>query len=171
MLDVLHAAEKELPDLMEDESRWSSLLIDYHPPTVERIWTQWGDYRINLHLLHDCEAQEALFHPHPWPSAMKIVDGKYMMEIGFGKDEPKNRMKVLLTAGSEYEMTDPDQWHAVIPVPSFDALTVMVTGKPWDRPSPKSEKVLTPLSNQRFIDLLSFFRMHYGRMANGKKKW
>src|SRR5258708_7914389 len=73
MLEVLRRAEADLPRLLQEESRWTSLFIDYHPPTVERLWCAWGDYRLSLHRIHPCEAGAALFHTHLWPSAMRIL--------------------------------------------------------------------------------------------------
>ncbi len=84
MLDVLFHVEKALPQLLQDESAWNSVLVDYHPPTVERLWTAWQGYRVYLHRIHPCEHEQALFHPHPWPSAMRVLDGEYEMAVGFG---------------------------------------------------------------------------------------
>jgi hypothetical protein len=63
MLDTLYAVERELPALLQDEGAWKSLYVDYHPPLVERLWLPWGSYRINLHRIHPCARDEALFHP------------------------------------------------------------------------------------------------------------
>lgn len=163
MLDILEQAEAALPALIQDKSIWRSLCIDYHPPLVERLWTQWGDYRINLHLIESCSGAKPLFHPHPWPSAMKILEHQYLMEVGFGKNEPpaSERMKILLTAGSTYEMLHPDQWHSVDP--GCASTTLMVTGKPWNRESPKSDKPLKELSPERFLDLWYYFKIRYAR--------
>ena len=38
VLDTLEAVERELPALLRDEGAWKSLFVDYHPPTVERLW-------------------------------------------------------------------------------------------------------------------------------------
>jgi hypothetical protein len=43
MFDVLHEVESELPALLRDEPAWKSVFIDYHPPTVERLWLPWRD--------------------------------------------------------------------------------------------------------------------------------
>ena len=44
MLDVLERVERELPILLLDAEGWTGLFIDYHPPTVERLWRKWGAY-------------------------------------------------------------------------------------------------------------------------------
>lgn len=141
MLDILYAVEKELPVLLQDENAWKSLYVDYHPPTVERLWLPWSEYRINLHRIHPCERDEALFHPHPWPSAMRVLSGEYEMAVGYGQGETQPPIAALMIASGDfrYEMTEPDAWHYVRPLRE-PTMSLMVTGKPWDRPSPKSDK-------------------------------
>jgi hypothetical protein len=164
MLDTLAAVERELPELLQDESGWNSVYIDYHPPTVERLWRNWNGYRIYLHRIHPCAAGEALFHPHPWPSAMRILEGEYEMAVGYGKGETVPPVAALMIAAGDfrYEMTDPDAWHYVRPL-GRPSVSLMVTGKPWDRPSPRSGKVLQPLNEGQRAALLEFFRRRYPR--------
>ena len=40
MLAILSAVERELPALLQDEAAWKGLHVDYHPPTVERLWRE-----------------------------------------------------------------------------------------------------------------------------------
>ena len=69
MLDVLREVEKEIEALLGEADDWESLYIDYDHPHVERLYRSWGDYRINLHLIHPVpKGQSPLYHPHPWPS-------------------------------------------------------------------------------------------------------
>jgi hypothetical protein len=154
--------ERELPDLLQDESAWSSVCIDYHPPTVERLFRKWNGYRIYLHRIHPCAAGEALFHPHPWPSAMRILEGEYEMAVGYGKGESQPPVAALMIAAGDfrYEMTDPDAWHYVRPL-GRPSMSLMVTGKPWDRPAPRSSKELQPLTEAQRAALLEFFRKRY----------
>jgi hypothetical protein len=162
MLEVLGRVEADLPHLLRDESLWNSLFIDYHPPTVERLWCSWGDYRISLHRIHPCDAGAALFHTHPWPSAMRILSGRYEMAVGRGKGStpPPFACRIIASGDFRYEMTDRDAWHYVRPLDG-PAMTVMVTGKPWDRASPKSDKPLRGLTAEQKADLLAFFRSEY----------
>jgi hypothetical protein len=37
----------------------------------------------------------------------------------------------------------------------------MVTGQPWDRPSPRSSKPLVPLTESQRAELFRLFREHY----------
>jgi len=164
MLNVLSEAEECLSQLLKSEDGWTSLDVDYDPPRVERLWRPFGDgYRLYLHRIHPCT--QALYHPHPWPSAIKIVSGGYEMGVGFGSgfgpDEPPLAVTLHLSVGSTYEMTHPDGWHYVLP--SVSNLSVMVTGARWGRWAPEPTKKLLPLKDQEVQSLLAEFRTHYPR--------
>ena len=162
MLELLHIVEGVLPHELNREKIWKSLLVDYHPPTVERLWFDNADFRAYLHRIHPCGPGEALSHPHPWPSAMKIISGHYEMCVGYGKglEKPPVAATLILGPGSEYEMTDPDAWHYVRPLET-PSLSLMVTGKPWERPAPKSDKKLGPLEPEAVQEILQAFRAYY----------
>jgi hypothetical protein len=162
MLDILSAVEKELPVLLQDEIAWKSVYVDYHPPTVERLWRSWHEFRVYLHRIHPCPPGQALFHAHPWPSAMRILSGKYEMAVGYGKGETPPPIAALMLAAGDfrYEMTDPDAWHYVRPI-GEPTVSIMVTGKPWERPSPKSGKPLHPLDAEQCEEIFRIFRQHY----------
>jgi hypothetical protein len=163
MLDVLHRVESLLWEMLENESDWHSLDIDYHPPRVERLWRQFGEYRINLHRIHPCEPKDALIHPHPWPSAVRVFPGIYEMGMGFGTgiETPPLFGRIIVTDGFEYEMTHIDSWHYVRPIerPSF---SLMVTGRPWDREKPVlPEAPLKPLAEVNKKEIFAFFRTRH----------
>lgn len=162
MLDFLHQTEAALPELLREEGRWKSLFVNYHAPFVERLSCDWQGGRVYMHKIHPCGVEDALFHPHPWPSAMKVLQGGYEMAIGYGAGtvKPPAAVRLMLGAGSEYEMTHPDGWHYVRPInrPSF---SLMVTGNPWVRESPKSDKQLFELPAQKRFEILQFFRSVY----------
>jgi hypothetical protein len=162
MLEVLEAAERDLPRLLAEEGSWTGLLIDYHPPTVERLWRPWGEYRISLHRIHPCAPGAALFHPHPWTSAMRILSGRYEMAVGYGPGDSPPPVAALMVAAGDflYEMTHPDAWHYVRPL-GGPAMTLMVTGKPWSRPAPRSDRPLAALGDEQRAAILSFFRARY----------
>ncbi|HSX22909.1 MAG TPA: hypothetical protein VLE97_09070 [Gaiellaceae bacterium] len=167
MLDVLARVEADLPALLADESGWNSLDIDYHPPRVERLWRSWGDgYRVSLHRIHPCEPQDALFHPHPWASAMRVCDGVYEMAIGYGPGSaaPPIAARLVATGDLRYEMTDVDAWHYVRPI-GGPAMTVMVTSRPWQRDAAGAEPgaPLSPLAPGRRTELIAWFRAFYAR--------
>jgi len=159
MLNLLHEAERELPALLVDGG-WQSLKVDYHPPFVDRVWRPWRDCRLSLHRIHPCD--EALFHPHPWPSAMRIHQGTYEMGVGWGRGEtaPPMAARIIASGPMEYEMVDPDAWHYVRPI-GGPAMTVMLSGQPSGRWSPRSEKPLSPLDAREVAELLEYFRGVY----------
>jgi hypothetical protein len=163
-LQVLQRAESLLPKLLTDTNvEWTSLDVDYEPPRVERLWCQFeGRYRIYLHRIHPCF--RALFHPHPWPSAVKVLSGAYEMGVGYGPGQalPPVAMTLMLAAGSSYEMVDPDGWHYVRPLGISPCLSVMVTGSRWDRWSPgPAAGTLKPLKDQERSRLMTAFKLYY----------
>jgi hypothetical protein len=162
MLDLLHAAERELPALLATALGWRSYRIDYHPPFVDRVMREWRDGKLYLHRIHPCAPEEALFHPHPWPSAMRVLEGTYEMTVGHGAGEaaPPIAARLIVSGGMEYEMTDRDGWHAVRPI-GGPAMTVMVVGPRWDRLSPHSSKPLLPLSDAEVEAMLAYYRRCY----------
>lgn len=165
MIGILHQVEAMLPDMLLD-GQWKSVFVDYHAPFVERLWRnvdiEGVTYRVYLHRIHPCPLNESLFHPHPWPSAMKILSGEYTMLVGFGTgmNAPPVAATLLLPPGAEYEMINPDSWHAVSPndTPSY---SLMVSGPPWERESHKSTKVLEPLSQKAQDSIINAFSMAY----------
>ena len=162
MLDVLAQVEEVLPELLRDAGGWQSVLVNYHPPMVERLWCSWRGYRVFLHRIHPCDAGQALFHPHPWPSAMRVLEGEYEMAVGFGAGtvEPPVAARLIVRGDFRYEMTHPDSWHYVRPL-HLPTLSVMVTGKPWKREAPKSSAPLLPLRPEQQAELLDAFRKFY----------
>lgn len=170
MLSILSDVEKDLPQLVHRPEIWESLDIDYHPPRVERLWTPWREYRIYLHKIHPCEPADALFHPHPWPSAMRVCSGTYEMTVGYGKGQelPPVACRMIVRVGMApeasmafwYEMTDPDAWHAVRPI-NAPCYTVMVTGKPWGREAPKADHPLKPLSSEQKDAMIKWYSRFY----------
>jgi len=161
MLETLAIVEKNLPALLYSLEGWTSLDVDYEPPRVERLWMQIDTIRIYLHRIHPCET--ALFHPHPWPSAVRVLSGRYEMAMGHRSDgmnmPPCVTSRLILTAGAAYEMTDEDSWHSVRPLDG-PSLSVMVTGIPYTRSRrhPGKDKTLNPLSDVQATDLLRAFQ-------------
>ena len=127
----------------------------------------WRGYRVSLHRIHPCAAGEALFHPHPWPSAMHLLTGEYEMAVGYGTGETPPPVAALIVARGDfrYEMTDRDAWHYVRPL-GGPTLSVMVTGQPWDRPAPRSSNPLAPLTDAQRAELFDLFRKHYPLQAH-----
>lgn len=143
MLERLHQAIQQLPVLLQDT--WESLDIDYHPPRVERLFRPFGEGRLYLHRVHPCRKADALFHPHPWPCAIRVLSGRYEMGMGVGRERPVVASRLIATGPFDYEMTDRDAWHYVRAI-GAPALSIMVTGAPWDRASPRPDRPLRPLT-------------------------
>jgi hypothetical protein len=117
---------------------FQSLCIDYHPPTVWRLWIQHNEFfRIMLHRIEPCD--QALNHPHPWPSAVEVLDGEYEMGISQSKDD----LAIMrVGGGSKYVMTNPDGWHWVRPIKQ-SSHSIMITGKPFP-PDVQQKAEVTP---------------------------
>lgn len=166
MLDKLLDIEKVMPQLLSDEDCWKSLHIDYDHPNVERVYCDWNNYRINLHLIHEVpESNKPLYHPHPWPSVMRILSGEYQMELGEGAfygSPPPVVSRLIMSKGSAYEMTNMNAWHTVKPLGGKVA-SLMITGKPWwDGWSPNDvELSMGPLTEDRKRVILELFKSFY----------
>lgn len=175
MIDRLKNIEKILPDLLQTPDIWNTLDVNYHPPRVERLWTQLGKDRIMLHIIYPCTTEQALYHPHPWASAIHILDGEYEMGLGvkapgfMGASEAlkgKNSeiyeiCKLTLTAGSYYEMLKKKGWHYVRPIDK-PCTSVMLIGEPWgneeekDQPVPKEK--LKKMPKKRKLEIIKHFQ-------------
>ena len=78
-ISLLKGIEKILPTLLKKSDSWNTVDINYSPPMVNRVWLEYGALRICLHRIYPANPSETLFHPHPWPSSMKILKGTYEM--------------------------------------------------------------------------------------------
>ncbi|MGB1015382.1 MAG: hypothetical protein ACPG4T_14700 [Nannocystaceae bacterium] len=141
MLEILRQIIRDdLPELLEKPELWADMHIIYHPPRVERLWIQRDAYRLFLHRIHPCDQNRALWHPHPWPSAVRLLTGRYehaiagtaVQEDDSGHAAPTEALsRMILTAGCEYEMVHPQTWHVVRPLDQ-PSLSVMLVGAPYD---------------------------------------
>lgn len=165
LIEKLQQIERvKMYDLLCDASIWKSKMINYHPPVVERLWCQLGNYRLYLHFIHTCNPGEPLFHPHPWPSAIHVLEGEYEMGMGFGEgiEEPEIFSTIVSQGSMYYEMPHRDGWHYVRPTKGVCA-SIMLTGEPWDREMPKSDEVgeLEYLHSDRIYVMLDYFKSKY----------
>jgi len=134
---------EELPTLLGQPEAWADMHIIYHPPRVERLWLQLESHRLFLHRIYPCARDQALWHPHPWPSAVRLLTGRYehaiagtaVQDDGSGQAVPTEVLsRMVLTAGCEYEMVHPQAWHVVRPLDK-PSLSVMLVGAPYDSSS------------------------------------
>lgn len=161
MLDKLFDIEKILPKLLEQDI-WNSVYVDYHKPYVKRLWTTLDIYRIYLHQIFPCNKEDSLLHPHPWPSAMKVIQGTYEMGVGYSESEkePVIASTLILPINSYYEMIEPHAWHYVRPLQQA-SFSLMITGTPWERKSPKSTYPLRKLNLEEQNIILNTFKQYY----------
>lgn len=182
MLDILEIVEKDvLPELLDqrDIDIWQSLYVDYEKPFVERLWRQLGPIRINLHKIHSCIAAEALFHPHPWPSAVHVLSGEYETGIGVsvGQEKPGVVFREFVSREFKYEMPSENAWHYVRPV-GGSSCSVMVTGEPWKRAGSireiEAKKVMPSMrsltTDEKIENLLFFWNYFLGDALRAAKQ-
>lgn len=162
MIKVLQEIESKLSSLLV-ENELHSMYIDYHKPFVSRIWFQYGDYRVYLHKIESCgDNKEALFHPHPWKSAIRLIRGKYEMGIGHSEtnDIPNTDCKLILSEGTVYEMTEENGWHYVNPLSV--SYSIMVTGERSNRKMPvEPKKDFRKLNSIEVYDILNVVSNYY----------
>lgn len=147
-LETLSAAMAALPSLMESRDKWSSLIVNRRKPWTYRAFTNFEHegqkFRICLHRFEICDEEESFLHPHPWPGAFYILQGSYVMNVGYSIDrfsKPSSVSKVVLMPGCKYAITNPLTWHSVAPL--HECYTVMVNGEPWDTKSVAHTEVRT----------------------------
>lgn len=160
-MKLLERALHELPALLASTEGWHGMHIDYLPPHVDRAWRPWRECRLSIHRIYPvAQGGSAFLHPHPWPSAMKILDGRYEMALGYGAGivTPPVAAQLVMTAGASYAMTDRDAWHDVRPI-AGPAITVMLSGVPWNREMPAEPEVTQrPLAPEVLAALLATAR-------------
>jgi hypothetical protein len=161
MLKELMIIEKMLPRILEEDC-WNTVYVDYHKPYVKRVWKQIGENRLYLHEIFPCEKEESLLHPHPWPSAMKVISGTYEMGVGYSETSelPVIASTLILPENSYYEMTNLHSWHYVRPLEK-SSLSLMITGIPWKRDVPKSDYTLRELTAEEKENILEKFKEKY----------
>jgi hypothetical protein len=161
MLNLLEQALRELPALLASTQDWHGMHIDYLLPHVDRAWRPWRDCRLSIHRIYPLATEDTVYlHPHPWPSAMHILDGRYEMAIGYGPGlvAPPIAARLVMTACASYAMTERDAWHDVRPV-GGPVISVMLSGVPWHREMPvETHAAQRPLAATELELLLSTAR-------------
>lgn len=165
MINELNKYLKMLPELLEDEAQWDSLLIDKYPPVIYRLSLPVTDeLTLVLHKLFPCPVDsDAYIHSHSWPFALKIIRGEYEMGVGFStnrKEPPPIIHKIIIGSGTVYEMSSSDIWHYTKPLSNEPSYSVMLIGKRW---RPREAQNIAPLSVEQRKEVFDFFR------ANVKK--
>ena len=168
-IEILKSLETNIKNLLVDPSIWKSLDVDYFPPRVERLYTDYKGYRIFLHTIHLTD-KPCLFHKHRWPAAFKQVYGSYEMGITHSEKEVSSEEAYLLPTlarfiineGSYYEMNQTDCLHFVKPI-GETSCSIMVTKDMYPEASFRKEsldRVLEELTKQRKMEILDFFAIN-----------
>ena len=132
-IEILSSLEKEINILLDYGNVWKTLDVDYYPPRVERLYTEYNGYRIFLHTIHKTD-KNCLYHKHRWPAAFKQLKGSYEMGITYSESEIDSDeaydlptlAKFIMKEGSYYEMTQTDCLHYVKPI-SDVSHSIMIT--------------------------------------------
>ena len=169
MINLLKNVEEDLLEFLQDENiKFHTMYIDYHYPYVKRIWFQYASWRVYLHCIEAFPTEgdgykDALFHPHPWQSVVKLIHGEYEMGVGHSETNeiPKIDCKLFLSAGSNYEMTEENGWHYVYPIDK-DVYSLMITGIKNERVMPlEPDKKFRKLDKNEILDILPYFDHYY----------
>lgn len=173
MLKTLMRAREALPDLLNtDLSTWKSMHITYEYPHVQRLWKPFGkDARIYLHIIESIPKEarskgaKPFLHPHPWPSAVMLLNGSYRMatRVPMTLDDLQ---WMVLTEGSSYEMTAPNDRHLVDPI-DFEVMSMMVTGPlfnppPRTAPVPKQPELPADMAERLYAGFKSLLTLRPG---------
>jgi len=166
-IEILKSLEPEIKELLDKPEVWNTLDVDYFPPRVERLWTQYKGYRIFLHTIHPTD-KPCLFHKHRWPAAFKQVSGSYEMGITYSEKEVSSDeaydmptlVRFIVSAGSYYEMTQTDCLHFVNPQGEVSH-SIMITKDMYPESEFRKESLtieLSELEELRKITLLGVYK-------------
>ena len=165
MIELLHKVESSLTKILyRNAGNIKTMYIDYHKPYVSRIWfyDKELDCRVFLHKIEMCnEPKEALYHPHKWDSAIRIINGQYEMGVGHSvtNETPVTDCKLFLKRGSSYEMTEKDGWHYVAPIGGCVYTLMVIPNKLNGREMPiEPDKKFRKLFRYEVQDILYTFR-------------
>jgi hypothetical protein len=185
MAEVLIRVKNDLPRLLSDRTGWTGLLVDYAPPHLMRIYKNihLDDGRLVRVLLHyfilkkekdvvnnplvemqcNVSSEDNLYHPHPWASAMMILDGSYNQDLGFtSKDDnipPQKIANLHHETGDSYTMSHPSLWHQVNPNTEQTTSTLMITYIPsgWTQKPIGPTKKLSNLNDSEMAFMFDHF--------------
>lgn len=162
-LNLLAEVENELPERIAKGS-FRSMHVTYAKPYVERLFYSRGEHRVFLHRIDSCAPEEALWHTHPWPSLIKVLDtegGLYRHSVG-DKDSVFAVQTGVASSQPElrpitYTMLEPKAYHSVST--DMTSWSVMITGPRWSPPEPSKHQAV--ISQTRVQELLAHWRLLY----------
>ena len=179
MIEILKQIERvDILGILSNLDNFKSVDVDYHPPRVERIWTQIREHRLSFHYLHPCAEGEALYHPHPWKSAIHQLDGEYETGITYsenldfhldnntGKHNQSLKqiegIKIIVKGGMYCEMLNKNAFHYVRPITL--CRSVMLMGEQFETIKNPATKNLEPLTGQRMNEIRLWFYDYYANL-------
>lgn len=143
---------------------WDSLVINRGKPETLRFIKTFGSTRVCLHRFSPCNTDESIWHPHAWPAAFLILEGKYQLDFGYSFDrfsEPENVSTCVMATGSSYEMINPLVWHRITPLNNSHVFTIMVNEEPFKEPHSQIRttvgKDLLPVEDKIKLDMMKKF--------------
>jgi len=161
--NLLAEVESELPERIA-KGDFRSMHVTYAKPYVERLFFSRGEHRVFLHRIDSCAPEEALWHPHPWPSLIKVLDtegGLYRHSVG-DKDSVFAVQMGVASSWPElrpitYTMLEPKAYHSV----STDkaSWSIMITGPRWSPPEPSKHQAV--IARTRVQELLERWKGFY----------
>ena len=168
-LTELKTALNILPELLDQPTKWDSLIVNRRKPHTYRAFyysTPKDDLtegtRLCLHRFDPCGAEDAFPHPHPWPGAFYVAEGSYLMHVGMSSapdKDPNNVVTTELKAGSSYAISSPLTWHSVQPLET--CWSIMVNGEPFlkqhDSAPTTKGKDLDKMTSSQLTDHLWMF--------------
>lgn len=166
-IEILKSLEGDIRTLLDSPEVWKTLDVDYFPPRVERLYTDYKGYRIFLHTIHPTD-KPCLFHKHRWPAAFKQLKGSYEMGISYSEKEVSsdeayllpNVARFIINEGTYYEMTQTDCLHFVNPKGEV-SYSIMITRDMYPEASFRKEtldRVLEELSEKVKIEKLEIYK-------------
>jgi hypothetical protein len=168
LLENLYESD-ELYDLLSEEDKWDSIVINRAKPVTIRIFRYIDGKRLCLHYFESCSPEESFYHAHSWPAAFKILQGSYKLDLGcYASVDDNTSVEVsslILSAGSSYEMTSPLVCHKISPIePTY---TVMLNGDNYGQElihkfvKTTVNKNLESLSKDKLKYYLDYFKFIY----------
>lgn len=170
-----------LPELLQRRDLMKSLKVLHDEPEVWRIWWQLGEVRIMFHKIMPAMPDQAFFHPHPWPSKVRILKGHYINTIGIYNGPKKDVEKLLpeelddfgkklvpmeiqIGESSMYSMLDVRQFHKV--VSGNPVYSLMIIGLPYFAGATKQfsrQPVVQnpPLTEEEQNEIIAVVKQHY----------
>ena len=159
-LNLLAEVENELPERVA-KGVFRSMHVTYAKPYVERLFYSRGEHRVFLHRIDGCMPEEALWHSHPWPSLIKVLDtegGLYRHSVGDRNSIFSSQVGIAsVLRPITYTMLEPKAFHSVSTDKS--SWSVMITGPRWSRPEPSKHQAV--ISQTRVQELLARWRLLY----------